>query len=167
RGGSVGVDRATAHLATWSDGAQSPTRRLLADSKRELERLQRQRDRQHRAGSPKCFEADGTHKKGPCQWTDKSRAARTTQAQITRLHDLLRRRRAGYLHEITKTLATRHEAIAIEDLNTAGMTARAKPKQDPDNPGHYLPNRRRTKAGLNRAILGVGIFEFNLHLTHY
>lgn len=52
---------------------------------RELRRWQRKLDRQHRAGSPDCFNADGTHKR-KCVWTRRSRQARVTQARITELH---------------------------------------------------------------------------------
>ena len=33
-----------------------------------LRRQQRHLDRQHRAGSPGCFNPDGTHKPGRCDW---------------------------------------------------------------------------------------------------
>ena len=165
-GGTVGVDLGVNHLATLSDGTQVPNRRFLVRSQQELARLMRRRDRQHRAGSPDCFHPDGTHKKDRCRWEDKSRAAQTTQAQITRLHDLLARRRAGYLHEVTKHLATSYAKIGIEDLSVSGMTASAKPNEDSDQPGHYLPNRRKAKAGLNRAILDAGFFEFRRQLDY-
>ncbi|WP_194165024.1 RNA-guided endonuclease TnpB family protein [Pseudactinotalea sp. HY160] len=169
-GGSTGVDLGVNRLATLSSGDQFPNRRLLRKSMAEIKRLQRKFDRQHRAGSPECFNEDGTHKKR-CRWGREdgpamSRSAQTTKRQLRRIHDLTARRRAGVLHEITKDLATRFELIGVEDLNVAGMTAKSKPKPDPDRPGHFLPNRRAAKAGLNRAILDVGFYEFKRQLGY-
>src|SRR5699024_5523643 len=69
-------------------------------------------------------------------------------------------------HELTKRLATGFHTVAIEDLNVAGMTARSAPKPDPDKEGAYLPNRRKAKSGLNRAILDVGFGEFRRQLDY-
>ncbi|HXO54134.1 MAG TPA: hypothetical protein VN888_24635, partial [Mycobacterium sp.] len=41
-------------------------------------RVQRHLDRQHRAGSPGCFNPDGTHKRGRCQWQRSHTATKTT-----------------------------------------------------------------------------------------
>ena len=52
----------------------------------ELRRLQRRLDRQHRAGSPSCFNPDGTHIKGACHWKNRSRSALRTQVNIAELY---------------------------------------------------------------------------------
>jgi putative transposase len=57
------------------------------------------------------------------------------------------------------------DVIALEDLNTAGMTRRPAPRPDPGKPGAYLPNQARTKAGLNRSILDAGWALFSSILT--
>ncbi|WP_159096615.1 RNA-guided endonuclease TnpB family protein [Miniimonas sp. S16] len=170
-GGAVGVDLGITHLATLSTGTHIPNPRHLTAAAARLENLQQRRDRQHRAASPTCFTPDGTHKRGRCTWgradgAPLSRRARTTQAQITRLHALLATQRASTLHQLTKHLATRHERVAIENLNPASMTRRPYPKPDPAQPGAYLPNQRRAKAGLNRALLDAGFGEFRRQLTY-
>ena len=40
--------------------------------------------------------------------------------------------------------------IALEKLNTAGMTRRPAPKPDPGQAGAFLPNMAAAKAGLNK-----------------
>jgi putative transposase len=46
-----------------------------------------------------------------------------------------------------------HDLVVFEKLNIQGMSAAPKPKPDPQQPGAFLPNRRRQKAGLNKGIL--------------
>ena len=41
----------------------------------------------------------------------------------------------------------------MEDLDVKAMTKRPKPRPDPDNPGQYLHNGAKAKAGLDRSIL--------------
>lgn len=65
-----------------------------------LRRQQRLLDRQHRAGSPGCFNPDGTHKPSRCDWRHSHTAKQTT----TRVAELYRR-----LAEHRKTL---HGALA-------------------------------------------------------
>lgn len=40
------------------------------------------------------------------------------------------------------------------------MTAAAKPKPDPDQPGQFLPHGAAAKSGLNRSILDAGWGQF-------
>lgn len=173
-GGAVGIDLGVKALATLSDGTQIAGRRedlILVEHAVQL--LQKKYDRQHREGSPECFEHNGVHVKGGCRWggskTDSvplSRAAQTTKRQMARLRDLQSRRRTGVLHELTARLVRDHDLIAIEDLNVAGMTSRAKKIPDPERPGAFLPNRRRAKGGLNRAILHASFGEFQRQLEY-
>jgi putative transposase len=79
---------------------------------------------------------------------DKTRHA---MAQITaRVTD----RRRDWAEKISTRLVTGHDLIVVEKLNTAGMVRKPKAKPDPQRPGGFLPNGARSKAGLNRAILG-------------
>jgi putative transposase len=55
--------------------------------------------------------------------------------------------------------------VALEKLNTAGMTRRAAPKPDPTRPGSYLPNGSSAKTGLNQVILDAGWYQFTSILT--
>jgi transposase len=63
-------------------------------------------------------------------------------------------RRCDWAEKVSTRLVTEHDLIVVEKLNTAGMVRKPKPKPDPEHLGGFLPNRARSKAGLNRAILG-------------
>ncbi|MEJ7648593.1 MAG: transposase [Nakamurella sp.] len=57
----------------------------ITDTAKILRRLQRKLDRQHRAGSPACFDRRGRHVHGRCLWQVRSAAARRTLASISEL----------------------------------------------------------------------------------
>ena len=63
-------------------------------------------------------------------------------------------RRKEWAEKISTRLVEDHDLIVFEKLGTKNMVRRPRPKPDPDQPGNFLPNRRRQKAGLNRGILG-------------
>ncbi|WP_051027384.1 RNA-guided endonuclease InsQ/TnpB family protein [Cellulosimicrobium cellulans] len=150
RAGLVGVDLGIKTLATMSDGTLVANARHGRAAARRLARLQRRAARQQ----------------GPRKGAAPSKGWVATQRTITRLqHDTAARRR-GLVYELTKTLAAGYAAVAIEDLNVAGMTATPAARPDPDRPGVYLANGRAAKSGLNRAILDVGFGEFRRQLTY-
>ena len=62
-------------------------------------------------------------------------------------------RRRDWAEKISTRLVQDHDLIVFERLNTKAMVRKPKPKPVPDQQGHFLPNRRRHKAGLNRGIL--------------
>ena len=62
-------------------------------------------------------------------------------------------RRKDWAEKISTRLVRDHDLIVFEKLNTKAMVRKPRPKPDPDQPGAFLPNRRRQKAGLNRGIL--------------
>lgn len=69
---------------TWTGWVEPLAAQISLDTAR-LRRAQRHLDRQHRAGSPDCFNPDGTHKRH-CAWTPGStaRQARTLIAESLR-----------------------------------------------------------------------------------
>jgi transposase len=87
------------------------------------------------------------------QATGSRRRERTRQAmaQITaRVTD----RRRDWAEKISTRLVTEHDVIVVEKLNTPAMVRKPAAKPDPQHLGGFLPNGARSKAGLNRAILG-------------
>ena len=66
--GVCGQDVGISSLVTGSDGHVIENARPAAKSKPKIRRYQRRMDRQHRTGSPWCFNDDGTHRKGACCW---------------------------------------------------------------------------------------------------
>lgn len=62
-------------------------------------------------------------------------------------------RRRDWAEKVSTRLVTNHDVIVFEKLNTKNMVKRPNAKPDPEQPGAFLPNRARAKAGLNRGIL--------------
>lgn len=148
--GLVGVDLGVKELATLSDGTVVANARLGRAAARRLARLQRHAARQQ----------------GPRKGVAPSASWIRTQQQIARLQHQTAARRQGVVHELTKRLAIRYAAVAIEDLNVRGMTGTPAAKPDPERPGAFLANGRAAKSGLNKVILDVGFGEFRRQLTY-
>ena len=144
RGGRVvGVDVGTRGYAT-SDGELLPTPRAYVRAQRCLRRAQQSLARKKRGSANR----------------------RKAQGKVSRLHGQVADARNNWLHQNTSVLVKGADVIGIEDLNVRGMTARPAPKPDPGKPGHFLPNKARAKAGLNKAILDAGFGEFRRQLEY-
>jgi putative transposase len=72
----------------------------------------------------------------------------------------VRNRRRDFHHKTARALVGSCDAIALENLNTAGMTRRPRPRPDPGKPGTFLPNQAAAKAGLKKSILDAGWYQF-------
>ena len=81
---AVAVGRAD---GSWSGWVEPLADQIRLDCAR-LPRTQRTLDRQHRAGSPDCFDSNGVHRAGGCGWQQRTSAAKRT---VTRVAELLRR----------------------------------------------------------------------------
>jgi putative transposase len=103
-----------------SDGTSTGWIEPLADRIRlntvRLRRAQRHLDRQHRAGSPGCFNPDVTHQSGRCGW-ERSHAAKRSATRVAEQH----RRLAEHRNTLHGALANRllgHGAdVACEKLD--------------------------------------------------
>ena len=141
--GVIGLDRGCVHTLALSDGIFMD---MPKPSKAELKRLkylQRKMARQDRANEAK---GGKTAKLA-------SKRRRKTLNQFNALQGRIVRRRNDWIEKTTTRLAQESVLIAMEDLDVKAMTRRPKPRPDPANPGHYLPNGAKAKAGLNRSIL--------------
>ena len=79
---------------------------------------------------------------------------RKTIAKIRKQKGYAAHVRDDVAHKATTRLANGPcVAFAMEDLKIKKMTKAPKPKPDPTQPGSYLKNGRKAKAGLNKAIL--------------
>jgi transposase len=130
----VGVDRGVTVSAALSTGERLTCPGLSEAEQARLKQLQRRLAR--------C-----------CRGSNRRRRV---QEAIARLHARAADRRKDWVEQTSTDLARRFDLIRVEGLRIAQMTRRAKPKPDPDRPGAYLANRRRSKAGLNRGILANG-----------
>ena len=69
-------------------------------------------------------------------------------------------------HKVSRRLVEENDIVAIEKLNLAGMSKKAKAKIDPHNPGEYLPNGQSAKKSLNRKLRLSALSQFGEYL-HY
>ncbi|MGW1745742.1 RNA-guided endonuclease InsQ/TnpB family protein [Streptomyces sp. NPDC002092] len=138
----AGIDMGIAHFLTTSEGQHVANPRFLEAAAAELAEAQR-----HLAMFPRHTG----------QRTKKHRAA---ARKVAKLHAKICRRRLDFHHKTALALVRAHDAIAHEQLNTAGMTRGVKPKPAPEAPGTFLPNGAAAKAGLNRSILDAGWAQF-------
>ncbi|MDP3972575.1 MAG: transposase, partial [Candidatus Nanopelagicales bacterium] len=84
---------------------------------------------------------------------------------LAKVHIQAADRRKNWIEKTTTPLVREHDVIVVEDLRVKNMVRKPKPKPDPDQPGSFLPNQARAKAGLNRSIHRScwGLFAQRLH----
>jgi putative transposase len=137
-GREVGVDVGVARFLTTSDGEVVANPRFLAASAEVIADLQRR----------KFLAKPGSG--------NRKRIVRA----LAREYRKVRNRRRDFHHKTARALVNSCDVIALEKLNTDGMTRRPKPKPDPGHPGGFLPNGGAAKAGLNKSILDASWFQF-------
>ncbi|MDB1432760.1 RNA-guided endonuclease InsQ/TnpB family protein [Bifidobacterium adolescentis] len=142
--GEIGIDRGCVHTLALSDGTFMDMPRPTKAELKRLKHLQRKMARQDRVN-----EARGGR---TADFASKRR--QKTLSRFNVLQGRIVRRRNDWIEKTTTSLAKNNILIAMEDLDVQAMTKRPKPKPDPANPGRYLHNGARAKAGLNRSILG-------------
>jgi putative transposase len=137
-GSLVGLDVGVASFLTTSDGAHVPNPKLLDRSAEKLADAQRDLSRTKRG----------------------SNRRRKAAARVGTVSRHVARQRLDHADKTALGLVHDHDLIAVEKLNIQGMTRRARPKADPDQPGAFLPNGQAAKSGLNRSIhdAGWGVF---------
>ncbi len=142
-GRSAGLDLGIARFLTTSDGAVIANPRFLAASTDAIVGLQRRKDRAgHGSGNRKRL-----------------------RHALAKEWRKVRNRRRDFHHKTARALVSSYDTIALEELNTTGMTRRPTPKPDPGQAGAFLPNMATAKAGLNEAILDAGWARFATILT--
>jgi putative transposase len=142
-GRAAGVDVGVARFLTTSDGQVIANPRFLAASAETIVRLQRRKDHARRGS--------GNHKR--------------LRRGLAKQWRKIRNRRRDFHHKTARALVDSCDVIALEKLNTAGMTRRPAPRPDPGNPGAFLANMAAAKAGLSKAILDAGWAQFANILT--
>jgi putative transposase len=117
--GLVGLDVGPSTVAVVSDqGAWKETFCAeLEDKAKELRRLQRRLDRQHRAGSPSCFDEKGRHKKGGCDWWCRSRRAERTKTRVYELHRRVAEHRKSLHGNLANRILGQGKTIHTEKLS--------------------------------------------------
>ena len=145
-GSAVGIDRGVVHMTADSQGhfEDLPWDKITSlDTK--VRRLQRS---QERSAKDLGFDSHHAAKKAGKQSKSSIRRDKEiaqTKAKISRVVQDVQ-------HKVSRSMIEDHDIIAIEKLNLAGMSKKAKAKVDPHNPGEYLPNGQSAKKSLNRKL---------------
>jgi putative transposase len=109
---AVAVERSDGTLSGWIERLAERVDMNAV----QLRRAQRRLDRQHRAGSPDCFNANGAHKPGHCGW-QRSRSARRTNARVAERHRLRAEHRKTMHGQLANRLLSHGADIACEKLD--------------------------------------------------
>lgn len=135
---AVGIDLGVARFATMSDGSFLEPLHSFRRLEKCLAREQRKLTRKEK------FSAN---------W-------RKQKQIITRLHIRIADARNDYLHKASTTISKNHAVVVLEDLRVRNMSSSARGSME--TPGRNV----KAKAGLNRAILDQGWFEFRRQLEY-
>ncbi|SON63675.1 hypothetical protein MSIMFI_05206 [Mycobacterium simulans] len=166
--GRVSFDLGPSQIAVAierSDGAWTGWVEPLADRIRlnmvRLRRGQRHVDRQHRAGSPGCFNPDGTHKTGRCHWQQRSRAAKQAATVVAEQHRRLAEHRKTLHGGLANRLLAHGADVVCEKLNYVSWQKNF-PRSVRDRAPGLLVEVMRRKA---ESAGGDRLYEFNPKTT--
>lgn len=148
--GPVGVDLGVKILAALSDGSVIENSRHGRTAEKRKKALQR--GMSSKVGARKGEKPSNRYLK--------------KRVQFARLEHLTSLRRKTSTNQLSKRLAKDYGHVFVENLNVSGMVAKARPKEDPTQPGIYLTNGRAAKSGLAKSILDVGFYEFRRQLSY-
>lgn len=135
---AIGIDLGVARFATLSDGS-------FLNPLNSFKRIEKRLAREQRSLARK--------QKFSANWQKQ-------KARITRLHIRIADVRNDYLHKASTTISKNHAIVVLEDLRIRNMSKSAKGNLE--QPGRNV----RAKAGLNKAILDQGWFEFRRQLEY-
>jgi putative transposase len=165
--GQVSFDLGPSQIAVAvrrGDGSSSGWVEPLADAigldTMRLRRAQRHLDRQHRAGSPDCFDRDGSHTTGHCAW-QRSRAAQHTTLGVAELHRRLAEHRAALHGALGNRLLGHGADIACEKLDYVSWQKNF-PRSVRDRAPGLLVEMVRRKA---ESAGGQQLYEYNPRTT--
>jgi putative transposase len=139
-----GIDVGLHTFAAISTGECIPNPRFFGQSEERLAVLQAEASRKQ---------------KGSKRW-------QKLMGAIARLHRKVKRQRSDFHHKHSRGLVDKFDLIVFEDLHVKNLLKRARPIQDPNKAGQYLPNGAAAKSGLSKSISDAGWSTF-VKLTTY
>ena len=160
RGSATGVDRGAVVLSADVQGnlAVLPWETITKlDNK--VRCLQRSQERSAKAQGYESAHAAKKARKRSKSSIRREKEIAQTKAKISRIVKDVQ-------HKVARRLVENHDVIAVEKLNLAGMSKRAKAKVDPDNPGEFLPNGQTAKRALNRKLRLSALSRFGEFLRY-
>lgn len=157
----VGVDRGV-NKSAFTFAIEPTTGEVVSDrhfprtpglnphEKQRLRLLQRSLARKHHQNSPGCFDEQGDHIKGRCEWRKSGAASRgrakKVADEIAKLRAREARRRKEHVEQQSRFLVETADVIAFENLDVKSMMKSAKGSVGA--PGKNV----KQKKGLNRSI---------------
>lgn len=160
QGSAIGIDRGIVHMTADSQGhfEDLPWKTITKLDNR-VRRLQRS---QERSAKNQGFSSAHAAKKAG----KRSKSSIRREKEITDTRAKISRIVKDVQHKVSRSLVEDHDIIAIEKLNLAGMSKRAKAKVDPHNPGMFLPNGQTAKRALNRKLRLSVLAQFGEFLQY-
>lgn len=140
-GPAVGIDVGIEHFANLSNGEQIENPRHYRRREKQLAHVQKRYSRL---------------KSLPRNTPRKRKALRALQNS----HRRIRNCRVDFLHKLSIRLARTYSLIAVEALKVQNLMARPKPKENTEQPGHFLPNGASAKSGLTKSIADAAWSSF-------
>jgi putative transposase len=146
-GPAVGIDMGLTSFANLSNGLQIDNPRQFRKNEKRLARTQRKLAslRHLPRHAPKKIKA---------------------KKAVAKAFRKVRNQRLDFAHKLSHELTSDYSVIVVEDLKIKKMMARPKPKEDENQPGHYLPNGASAKSGLAKSIGDAGWGTFIAMLSY-
>ena len=160
KGSAVGIDRGVVHMSADSNGQFSDLDwGSITSLDNKIRRLQRSQERSAKEqGFNSAHEAKKAGKQSKAS-VRRGKEIANTKAKISRIVK-------DTQHKVSRKLVEEHDIIAIEKLNLANMSKKAKAKVDPNNPGEFLPNGQTAKRALNRKLRLASLAQFGEFLEY-
>jgi len=136
-GPPVGIDVGLEYFSSLSDGIQIENPRFFRKSEKQLATLQR-----------KAAKVRHLSRRDPAK-------LKVKQA-VRNAHRKVSNQRQDFLHKQSRSLVTKYRVVVVEDLQVSNLMRRAKPKENPEQPGQYLANKAAAKSGLSKSISDAG-----------
>jgi len=147
--GVCGHDVGISALVVDSDGDVTENPHAGEQVKQRISRYERRMDRQHRTGSPACFDDAGKHITGVCHWKIRSKRAMDNQRRLSRAHHKAVNIGRDAIQKASHHAANAHAVNIVEDLNVDGMGRKG-----------------RGKRGFNRAVKDAHLAELRRELSY-
>jgi len=128
----------------------------------ELRRLQRRLDRQHRAGSPACFDEQGRHTKGGCRWQVRSKRARRTQTYLVEAHRRITEHRKSLHGNLANRILGQGRIIHTEKLSYRALQRRFGRSVGRRAPGMFIATLSRKAASAGGMVAQVDTWTTRL-----
>ena len=160
QGSAIGDDRGIVHLSADSQGNFED---LPWDTINKLDNKVRRLQRsQERSAKDSGFDSYHEAKKSGKQSKSSVRREKEIAKTKAKISNVVK----DVQHKVSRKLVEENDIIAIEKLNLAGMSKKAKAKVDPHNPGEYLPNGQSAKKSLNRKLRLSALSQFGEFLKY-